>query len=327
MRALETVLAIPYHYKRKGICYLRLRPRGAKPNCFSISLRTSDDAVALRITTEILKRLSEFHFRKPETSWKQLRSQAEEISLRCLSEVHGNVSTAAYRAGKTRSSTTGKEPLSTVPRKEFYFTPRGIAEPDCAVQKPDYGSPNLGFGNPRGLWRANLTVPGEDARPLVEEIVQAHEANYKKLLADYEKNPPVVPRGKKPLLPYEGDMPFVINGDGTVTFKIKGYASYIDKNTQENKAIPLKVVDSKGKRIDNVPAITGGSELKVKFTLFPYGWSAVAGASLMMQIDSVMLIRLVELDTDDGWAAEAVEGGWLEGPSNCGTRSQKDKAG
>ena len=311
MNALETVLAIPYHYKRKGICYLRLRPRGAKPDCFSISLRTSDGVLAKSIATDILKRLSEFHFRKPAASWQQLRTQAEEISLRCLSEVHGDVSMVAYRAGKTRSSNTYKEPVSTASRKKFYFTPRGIVEPDCAIQKPDYGNPELGFGNPRGLWKANLTVPGEDARPLVEEIVQVHEANYRKLLAEHKKNPPVVPHDKKPLLPYEGDMPFVINDDGTVTFKIKGYASYIDKNTQENKAIPLKVVDSKGKRIDNVPAIAGGSELKVKFTLFPYGWTAVAGASVKLQIDSVMLIRLVELDTDDGWAAEAVEGGYV----------------
>lgn len=311
MSVLETVLAIPYHYRRKDVCYLRLRPRGATPDCFSISLRTSDDARAQLITTEILKKLSEFHFRKPAASWQQLRTQAEEISLRCLSEVHGDVSTAAYRAGKVRDSSFNKEPPTTAPRKEFYFTPRGVVEPDCAIQKPDYGNPQAGFGNPRGLWRANITVPGEDARPLVEEIVQVHEANYRKLLAEHKKNPPVVPHGRKPLLPYEGDMPFVINDDGTVTFKIKGYASYIDKNTQENKAIPLKVVDSKGKRIDNVPAIAGGSELKVKFTLFPYGWTAVAGASVKLQIDSVMLIRLVELDTDDGWTAEAVEGGYV----------------
>jgi hypothetical protein len=313
LNGLETVLAIPYHYKRKGICYLRLRPRGATPDCFSISLRTSDDALALRITKDILKRLSEFHFRKPEASWKQLRTQAEEISLRCLSEVNGDVSTVAYRAGKTWSSITYKEPVRAASRKKFYFTPRGIVEPDCAIQKPDYGNPERGLGNPRGLWRANLTVPGEDARPLVEEIVQLHEASYRKLLAEHRKNPPVVPHGRKPLLPYEGDMPFVINDDGTVTFRIKRYASYIDRHTQENKQLPLRVVDSKGNSIANVPAIAGGSELKVRFSVFPYGWTAVAGASVVLQLESVMLIKLVEPDredSDDGWVNEAVDGGY-----------------
>ena len=196
------------------------------------------------------------------------------------------------------------------PRKEILTTPKGIAEPYCALQKPDYGNPEKGFGNPRGLWKVDHTVPSREAQPLIDKIVQAHEANYKKLLAEHEKNPPAVPRGKKPLLPYEGDMPFVDNGDGTVTFKIKGYASYIDKNTQENKAIPLKVVDSKGKRIDNVPAIAGGSELKVKFTLFPYGWTAVAGASVKLQIDSVMLLNLKEFDGGNDWADDVEEGGY-----------------
>ena len=196
------------------------------------------------------------------------------------------------------------------PRKEILTTPKGIAEPYCALQKPDYGNPEKGFGNPRGLWKVDHTVPSREAQPLIDKIVQAHEANYKKLLAEHEKNPPVVPRGKKPLLPYEGDMPFVDNGDGTVTFKIKGYASYIDKNTQENKAIPLKVVDSKGKRIDNVPAIAGGSELKVKFTLFPYGWTAVAGASVKLQIDSVMLLNLKEFEGGNDWADDVEEGGY-----------------
>src|SRR5450830_700248 len=99
-------------------------------------------------------------------------------------------------------------------KKEFHFIPRGLAEPSCALQKPDYGCPEKGFGKPRGEWKVNLAVPSRDAQPLVDKIVKAHEANYAKLLADHVKNPPVVPHGKKPLLPYEGDMPFFENDDG-----------------------------------------------------------------------------------------------------------------
>lgn len=36
----------------------------------------------------------------------------------------------------------------------------------------------------------------------------------------------------------------------------------------------------------------------------------MAGASVKLQIDSVMLITLVEAFEDDGWGAEAVEGGY-----------------
>ena len=111
-------------------------------------------------------------------------------------------------------------------------------------------------------------------------------------------------------------MPYFDNGDGTVTFKFKGYASFIDKKTQESKPIVLKVVDAQGKRIDNVPAISGGSELKVRFSLFPYSWSQVAGASVKLQIDSVMLLKLVEFGGgDDEWAEQAEEGGYVESES------------
>ncbi|ROL94865.1 single-stranded DNA-binding protein [Pseudomonas chlororaphis] len=204
-----------------------------------------------------------------------------------------------------------------IKKKDFHFTPRGIAEPDCVIHKPDYGNSEKGFGNPRGEYKVNLTIPLGEAQPLINKIVKAHEANYAKLCKQFEKDRPdlekKLQRGKKLLEPYEGDMPFFENDDGTVTFKIKGYASYLDKNTQESKALPLKVVDSTGKCIENVPAIAGGSELKVRFSLFPYGWSNVAGASVKLQIDSVMLIKLVESDSDDSgdiWSDEVVEGGY-----------------
>lgn len=201
------------------------------------------------------------------------------------------------------------------PRKEFLFTPKGIAEPYCSIQKPDYGNPEKGFGNPRGEYKVNLTCSSEDAQPLIDKIVSIHDANYAALVKQFKKDEPALraklQKGKKLLEPYEGDMPFFENDDGTVTFKIKGYASYIDTKTQESKSIVLKVVDAKGKRIENVPAISGGSELKVRFLPFAYGWSNVAGASVKLQIDSVMLITLKEFNSDEGdWAEEAEEGGY-----------------
>lgn len=201
------------------------------------------------------------------------------------------------------------------PRKEFLFTPKGIAEPYCSIQKPDYGNPEKGFGNPRGEYKVNITCSSAEAQPIIDKIVKAHEANYAALVKQFEKDEPALraklQKGKKLLEPYEGDMPFFENDDGTVTFKIKGYASYIDSKTQESKPLVLKVVDAKGKRIENVPAISGGSELKVRFSLFPYGWSNVAGASVKLQIDSVMLITLKEFNSDEGdWAEEAEDGGY-----------------
>lgn len=195
----------------------------------------------------------------------------------------------------------------------FHFTPCGIAESDCAIHKPDYGNPAKGFGNPRGIYRVNLTISVAKAQPLIELITKAHTDNLKFLIAESAKLPQATPRGRRRLRPYEGDMPFFENANGTVTFKIRRFASYIDPRTQESKLFPLKVVDAQGKHIDRVPAIAGGSELKIKFALLPYGWSAVAGASVILQLDSVMLIKLIEPSTDawdDGWASEAVSDGY-----------------
>lgn len=72
------------------------------------------------------------------------------------------------------------------------------------------------------------------------------------------------------------------------------------------------MVDSKGKRINDVPLIAGGSEIKVKFSMVPYGWSAVAGASVKLQLEGVMLVKLASFGggSEDDWADEVEEGGF-----------------
>ena len=153
--------------------------------------------------------------------------------------------------------------------KKIFTSALGTAEPYAYIAKPDYGNEERGFGNPRGVYKVDLTIPNKDPRcqRMVDEIVKCHEEAYAAAVEEYEANPPAVARGKKPLKPYEGDMPFFDNGDGTTTFKFKCYASFQDKKTKETKHINLVVVDSKGKKIEDVPIIGGGSKLKVKYSL------------------------------------------------------------
>lgn len=307
---LTTVLAVPYLYRRKEVFYLRLRTRGVASDSTTISLRTFDKAVATKITADILKRLEEFHLGEPSATWERLKENLHDIDQGCLVNAHGDPSLAAYGTG--RSKPRDSVGISQAPlKKAFYITPQGVAEAGCAIQKPDYGDHEYGFGNPRGAYRVNLIIPSRAARPLIKQIVEVHEANYRALVAKFKKSPPSTYSGKKVLEPYEGDMPFYESGDGTVTFKFKRYASYIDKSTQESKSLPLEFVDSRGTSIVNVPAIAGGSELKVKFSMFPYGWSHVAGASVKLQLLGAMLVTLVEPELNDGgWADEIVEGGY-----------------
>ena len=46
---LQTALAKPYHYRRSGRYYLRLRPQGTAKGFFTLSLRTTDKATAMTI--------------------------------------------------------------------------------------------------------------------------------------------------------------------------------------------------------------------------------------------------------------------------------------
>jgi hypothetical protein len=206
-------------------------------------------------------------------------------------------------------------------KKVFFFTPTGVVEPYCYLQKPDYG--NESFKQPRGVYKASLTVPSAQAQPMIDRIVALHEESYAARLEEHKANPPVVQRGKKALVPYEGDLPFIENEDGTVTFKFSGYASY--QKDDESFPIVLKVVDSKGKRIEKVPAISGGSKLKLRYSMFDYGWTNVAGASVKLQLDSVMLVELVEYASGgDDWSGQEEDG--YEGASGSSKSDWDDKS-
>lgn len=214
--------------------------------------------------------------------------------------------------------------------KEFIFTPAGIAEPYCAIQKPDYGNPEKGFGNPRGVYKVNLTVPSKLAQPLVDKITKAFDANWEAVSEAWENGGRAaaqakLQRGKKLQEAYAGELPFFENEDGTVTFKFSSYASYQDRETKETKQLTLKVVDSKGKRIDAVPAIAGGSKLKVRFSIFPYTFGAVVGASVKLQLDSVMLLELREYAAgNDDWSGQEEDGYTAADDREEGWRGEQD---
>lgn len=186
-------------------------------------------------------------------------------------------------------------------KKEIFFTPIGTVEPFCYIAKPDYGRGC--YLSDRGKYKVNLTLDNAEAQPLIDRIVKIHEADFAKRVSEYKKNPPQVQRGKKPLTPYQGDLPFIDNGDGTVTFKFVGWASY--EKDGEMIPIPLRVVDAKGKAIATVPNISGGSEGKVRFSIVPYGWNPTVGASVKLQLEGFMLTKLVDLDDGQGdWSGQ-----------------------
>ncbi|QJC78124.1 tyrosine-type recombinase/integrase [Pseudomonas umsongensis] len=93
---LQTALAKPYHYRRSGRYYLRLRPQGTAKGFFTLSLRTTDKATAMTISHDILKTLKAYHFDNPEVTWDELRERLLDIAVSCLTMAHGDSSLVAY---------------------------------------------------------------------------------------------------------------------------------------------------------------------------------------------------------------------------------------
>lgn len=93
---LQTALAKPYHYRRSGRYYLRLRPQGTAKDFFTLSLRTTDKATAMTISKDILTTLKAYHFDNPEATWDELRERLIDIAECCLTMAHGDSSLVAY---------------------------------------------------------------------------------------------------------------------------------------------------------------------------------------------------------------------------------------
>lgn len=184
--------------------------------------------------------------------------------------------------------------------KTFTTPVVGTVEPYAWLNKADTKF------NERGEHKVNLTFPLSDerVRKMLNVLQKIHDDAYAAALADHEKNPPQVQRGKKPIEPREGDMPWVENGDGTVTLKFKCFASYLKDGKSE--PIVLRFYDTDGKLIRDVPNIGSGSEIKVKFKVLPFKWNAATGASVKLQLESVLLVKLKE------WTGEGTggDGGW-----------------
>ncbi|USL94570.1 single-stranded DNA-binding protein [Escherichia phage TM1] len=184
--------------------------------------------------------------------------------------------------------------------KTFTTPVAGIVEPYAWLNKADTKF------NERGEHKVNLTfdLSNPKVRKMIDVLQKIHDDAYAKALADHEKNPPQVQRGKKPIEPREGDMPWIENGDGTVTLKFKCFASYLKDGKSE--PIVLRFYDTDAKLIRDVPNIGAGSKLKVKFKVLPFKWNAATGASVKLQLESCLLVELKEWKGDGAGG----DGGW-----------------
>lgn len=73
-KPLETPLAKPWHYRRDGVYYLRIRPVGPKET-LTISLRSKDKAIAMSRSKDLQDCLKRFHLDNPSARWAELKAK------------------------------------------------------------------------------------------------------------------------------------------------------------------------------------------------------------------------------------------------------------
>lgn len=83
-----TRLAKPYHYRRNGIYYLRLRETGSLTRSVSVSLRTTDRKAAMQASLHLAETIRAFHLDKPEATWHELREHLIWVAEGLLSSAH-----------------------------------------------------------------------------------------------------------------------------------------------------------------------------------------------------------------------------------------------
>ncbi len=78
-KLLETSLAKPWHYRRSGVYYLRVRPQGSVASC-TVSLRTTDRPTAMTTSKQLQTALRAFHLDNPDSTWPELRDHLRSIA-------------------------------------------------------------------------------------------------------------------------------------------------------------------------------------------------------------------------------------------------------
>lgn len=85
-----------WHYRRNGIYYLRVRPRGCSTRSATVSLRTTDRPTAMTLSQDILQALALFHLDQPEASWGDLKARLLEVAHSNLGQAYNDDDLSAY---------------------------------------------------------------------------------------------------------------------------------------------------------------------------------------------------------------------------------------
>lgn len=173
-------------------------------------------------------------------------------------------------------------------KAERFVSPKGVAS------YPYLTKPDTKF-NPEGEYKVSLVVPADEAQKAIDFLTKQHEASVAKAKSEN--------KGKRVK---EGELPFIENEDGTVTFKFKLKAKVTPKVGEPFEQKPV-LFDAKGKPLTGEVKVGGGSVIKVSYETVPY-YTAIAGAGVSLRLKAVQIIELKEF----GGSASAENYGFEE---------------
>lgn len=120
-----TRLAKPYHYRRNGIYYMRLRATGSTTDLASVSLKTSNRREAMDAADQLTGFVRAFHLENPDASWSKLKEHFRLVSVELFEA--GSDSTVPQVWGGLHDSHSGSVGGSIRPPKFLASAPVSLS--------------------------------------------------------------------------------------------------------------------------------------------------------------------------------------------------------
>lgn len=140
-----TRLAKPYHFRRNGIYYMRLRATGSTTEFASVSLKTSNRRDALDASEQLVGFVRAFHLDNADASWSKLKEHFRVVSVELFASLRVSSVTQEWGglhdgySGSVGSSSRSLKSVSDVPVSISVLAPAmtfeilsGLYSADCA---------------------------------------------------------------------------------------------------------------------------------------------------------------------------------------------------
>lgn len=194
--------------------------------------------------------------------------------------------------------------------REKFVSPVGITR-YCFLSVPQVHEEYA----PQGVYKTELIVPYEQAKPLMDKIDGILEGQYQELL---KKSKPEKRKSAKKHYPYveeydEGEQP-----TGNIIFRFKLPAKVLSKKTGKVYEFKPGLFDAQKKPIDPAKvSIFSGSTVRISYSFNPFANTGLNAAGVSLQLEAAQVLNLVSgrggsaesfgFDEEDGYVVDDTE--------------------